>query len=178
MQALLIVYLVVFTLIAVFFLKKFWGYAYGYFFWGGINVPSKPEKVEKMVKILAVQPGDKVADLGSGSGRLLVALAKAGAMAHGYEINPFLVAQSRKLAKEAGLEDKIFVYRKNLWKQNLSGFDAIVIYQMAHTLKYLEKKFERELKPGAKVVSNYFKLPTWRPVKSESNIYLYIKGKS
>lgn len=175
MPALIIVYFIVFTLIAVFFLKKFWGYAYGYFFWGGINVPSKPEKVEKMIKMLAVNPGDKVADLGSGSGRLLVALAKAGAVAYGYEINPFLVAQSRKIAKEAGLQDKIFVCRKNLWRQNLADFDAIVLYQMAHTLKRLEKKFEKELRPGAKVVSNYFKLPSWKPVKSEDNIYLYIK---
>jgi ribosomal protein L11 methylase PrmA len=148
---------------------------YTYFFWGAIYVPTSEEKVEKMVKFLKIKPGQTVVDLGSGDGRLLIALAKAGANAYGYEINPLLVTSARKNIKKAGLGDKAFVYCKSLWRQDLKDFDAVVVYPMAHMMRKLEKKFERELKSGVKIVSNYFTLPTWKPDKVEDNVYLYIK---
>jgi hypothetical protein len=40
-------------------------------------------------------PGKLVADLGSGDGRLVIALAKSGLKATGYELNPWLVWYSR-----------------------------------------------------------------------------------
>jgi Xaa-Pro aminopeptidase len=51
--------------------------------------------VKTMTALANIQPGEKAADLGSGDGRILIAIARAGAEAHGYEINPFLVLWSR-----------------------------------------------------------------------------------
>ena len=159
------------------FLFKIIEYCYSYFFWGAIYVSTTEEKVKQMISILDLKGKQKAVDLGSGDGRLVIALAKAGIVAYGYEINPFLVSIANKNIKNAGVEGKAFVYHKNLWKENLGEFDVVVIYPMAHMMKKLEKKLEKELKPGAQVVSNYFTFPKWQHAKKENNVYLYIKSK-
>ena len=88
------------------FLFKIIGYGYSYFFWGAINVPTTEKRVWQMIGFLDLNKAGKAVDLGAGDGRLIIALAKAGIEAHGYEINPFLVSLARKNIKEAGLEDK------------------------------------------------------------------------
>jgi len=174
---LLLVYLFLIFLgvIALIFVVKILWYLYPFLFWGGIDVPTTKEKIEKMVKLLDIKLGQTAVDLGAGEGRLLIALAKAGAKAYGYEINPFLVARAKKNIKEAGLENSAFVYCGNMWKENIKDFDLIVVFPMLHMMNNLEKKFEKELKQGTKVVINYFKLPTWKPNMAEDNVYLYIK---
>jgi len=157
------------------FLIKIWGYAYPYFFWGAIDVPTTEKRVEQMVGFLDLKSAKKAVDLGAGDGRLIIALADAGVEAHGYEINPFLVLKARKNIREAGLEKKAFMHLKNLWRADLAEFDVVVLYGMRHMMRKLEKKFEKELKPGVKIVSNYFTLPTWKPERVEDNICLYIK---
>ena len=168
-------FIFVFTIFFLVFLVKIIGYIYPYFFWGAINVSTTKEKCRKMIEILNAQPGQIIADLGSGEGALLIALAKTGVRACGYEINPFLVARARKKINEAGVSDKAFVYQKNFWHQNISNFDGVVVFGMKHLMRPLEKKFERELKPGTRIVSNYFTLPTWVPYTQSDKIYLYIK---
>ena len=79
----------VFLVIAMVFLIKIWGYAYSYFFWGGINVSTTKEKTAKILELLNIKSGETIVDLGSGNGQLMIALAKAGAKVYGYEINPF-----------------------------------------------------------------------------------------
>lgn len=62
-----------------------------------------------------------------------------------------------------------------MWTIDLKDFDAVAIYPMEHIMKRLEKKFEKELKPGAKIVSNYFLLPTWKPDSTDGDVRLYVK---
>jgi len=171
----LFLFVIIFGIIALVFIVKVFGYIYTYLFWGAIYVPTKEEKIKIMVNFLEITPGQKIVDLGAGDGRLLIALAKAGATAYGYEVNPFLVSIARKNIKKAGLEDKAFIYLKNLWRQDLRNFDGVVIYPMAHMMARLEKKFEKELRPGAKVVSKHFVFPNWKPTKSEDDVHLYLK---
>lgn len=145
------------------------------FGYGGPFVSSNKKIIEKMISFLGINSGDKAADLGSGDGRLVIALAKAGAEAHGYEINPFLVWLSRKNIEKAGLQGKAFVHRKNIWKTDLSQFNIIAVYGISYMMKKLEAKLKKELKPGSKIVSNYFTFPIWQYSKKEEGVYLYVK---
>ena len=62
------------------------------FFTSGLGyAPSTTAIIDRMIKLLNIKPGEKAVDIGSGDGRVVIALAKAGAEAHGYEINPLLV---------------------------------------------------------------------------------------
>src|SRR5215204_1320284 len=54
-------------------------------------VPTPPELVEKMLDMAKVTPQDIVMDLGSGDGRNVIAAAKRGARAYGFEFNPEMV---------------------------------------------------------------------------------------
>src|SRR5262245_27634714 len=69
-------------------------------------VPTHPAVVESMLDMANVTSTDVVVDLGSGDGRTVIAAARRGAKAIGFEYNPELVELSRKLAKEGGVADK------------------------------------------------------------------------
>jgi len=142
---------------------------------GAPYVPTKHELVAAMIKLSRIKPGEKMADLGSGNGRILIAFAKIGVEAHGYEINPLLAWRSRHNIKRANLENIAFVHTGSFWGHNLSNFDCITVYGLNHIMKPLEKKLLKELRPGARVLSNAFQFPNWQPAQEIKSIRLYEK---
>jgi len=142
---------------------------------GAPFVPSNSKTVKKMVNLASIKPGDKAADLGSGSGKIVIALARAGAEAHGYEINPILIWWARKNIRQAGLEGKAFIHTKNFWNEDFSSFKVITLYGVSHIMKKLETKLVKELPIGARVVSNSFQFPNWRYSTKDLNVFLYLK---
>lgn len=131
------------------------------------------KRLNSMIKLLDIKPGQSSVDLGSGDARIVIELAKLGVKAYGYEINPLLVFISRRNIKKAGLEHKAKIYWKNYWSSDLSRYDIITVYGIPHMMKRLEKKLSNELKSGARVASNHFPFPTWQPRKKLGNVYLY-----
>lgn len=144
-------------------------------FGGAFFARSRDKAIESMLLLSEVKPDEKVADVGSGDGSLVIAFAKKGAIAHGYEINPFLVFISRQRINGAGLSDRAFIHFKNFWQVNFSEFDVVTVFGIGYMMKRLQTKLEQELKPGSRVVSNYFSFPDWRPNKKEDSVYLYVK---
>ncbi len=142
---------------------------------GPFYVPTRRKYVPRIIAMLDLKPGEKVVDLGSGDGRLLVALAKAGAEAHGYEHNPLLVMKSKQNFKKEGVEGKAFVHMSNFWDVDTSQFDGVVVYGIPYIMTRLEEKLKKELKPGARVVSYSFPFPNWEPTSKEKAVYLYKK---
>lgn len=67
---------------------------------GAVFAKSDEKLIATMIQLAKVKPGEKAVDLGSGDGSVIIALAKAGAEAHGYELNPFLVWLSRRQIKK------------------------------------------------------------------------------
>lgn len=148
-------------------------------FRGAIYFPTKPHNVDLMIGLAKLRPGDHVADIGSGDGRIVIACAKLGIYATGYEINPVLVFSSRRAVRKAGLQKYAAIHWKSLWKADLSKYDAIFVYGIPYIMKRLERKLMRESKPGAKIISNIFKFPNWQPVKSEEGkVHLYVLNDS
>lgn len=142
---------------------------------GAPYVPSNPEVVETMIEMSGLGPGKVAADLGSGDGRIVIAIANTGAEAHGYEISPPLVALSKSKLKKLNLTNA-FIHKKDFWKEDLSGYDAIFMYQLPYVMQKIEPKFLNSLKPGAVVVSNAFSIKKWKPFKSKDSIFAYNVG--
>ena len=140
---------------------------------GAPFVPINEGVLKRMIALLQVQPGEKAADLGSGDGRVVIELAKAGAKAKGYEINPFLVLTSRKNIKKMVVSREASIHWKSFWSQDLSDFQIITLFGMPHMMKRLAIKLRQELKPGARVISHQFMFPDWPISKQESQLYLY-----
>jgi protein-L-isoaspartate O-methyltransferase len=145
---------------------------------GAIYLPTTPVNVEKMVALADIRPGQSVVDLGSGDGRLLIACARRGSRAEGYEINPFLVIRSRRAIRKAGLQNLAVVHWKSFWHADFARFDVVMLYGITYIMEGLQKKFIRELNPGAKIVSNVFQFPGWRPIAEDGNVFLYDIKKS
>jgi len=140
---------------------------------GAIYDPSTQAEAEMMAALADVRPGDKAADLGSGDGRVVCALARVGAEAHGYEINPILVLVSRRNIRRAGLVGQAFIHWGNFWRSDLSPYTLITTFQVGFVMGRLEAKLRRELAPGSRVVSHYWKFPGLRPEQTRANIYRY-----
>ena len=142
-------------------------------FWGAPYVPSRNTSVENMMKMGEIGPGQKVADLGSGDGRVVIAMARRGAEAHGYDNDPLLILLARRNIRRAGLSGKAFIHWKNLWKTDLSSFNAITVYGIPYMMKPLKEKLRKEMRPGSKVISNAFPFPQWQEDAKNEGVYLY-----
>lgn len=140
---------------------------------GALYDPSSPEETRHMVEIAGPSPGEKAADLGSGDGRVVIALARTGVEAHGYEVNPILVVLSRSKIRREGLLGSAFIHWASFWRADLSGYDIITVFQVGFVMGRLESKLKREVSPDVRIVSHYWKFPSLRPEKTRGNIHLY-----
>lgn len=141
---------------------------------GAPYVVSDPERRKTMLELLHIQRGERVADLGSGDGTLVILYAQNGADVSGYELNPLLVWRSRKKISQEHLTKHARIYWKSFWQQDLSQFDAISVYGIGYIMKDLEKKLLKEAKKGTRVISNFYQFPTLKPVRSKKDVHLYI----
>jgi len=129
-------------------------------------VASVDEVVETMLRTAEVTDKDTVYDLGCGDGRIVIAAAsKYGARGVGVDINPVRIRESRRNARKAGVSRKVTFIEQDLFKADLSQATVVVIYLDPEVNLRLRPKLLRELKPGARVVSNSFDMGDWKPDK-------------
>ncbi len=138
--------------------------AYITIFGGGPFVPTPMPAVQEVLKHANIKKGQKVYDIGAGDGRFIhFASKKYGADATGFEIDPFvfLIAKIRQWFWK--WEGKMI--RADFRSHSLKDADCIVCYMLPRTLAKFQKKFDAELKKGAKVVSYAFHVGDWKPKK-------------
>ena len=141
-------------------------------------VPSPQVVVDKMIELAGVKKGDVVYDLGSGDGRIVIAAAKRGARAVGFEIDPDLVAESRANIQKAGVQESAEIRNQDILTVDLSGASVITMYLLPDVNLKLRPNLLSQLKPGSRVVSHSFDMGDWKPDKVEQvegrTIYFWI----
>ena len=130
-------------------------------------VPTPQELVEKMLDMAKVTPQDLVIDLGSGDGRNVIAAAKRGARAIGFEFNPDMVALSRRKAKEAGVADRATFVEGDMFEADISKATVLALFLLPSNLDKLAPKF-LTLRPGTRIVNNTFNVTGWDADASET----------
>ena len=127
-------------------------------------IPTPPSHVNGFFQLVNVSSSDVVYDLGCGDGRLLfTALEKGAGRAVGIELDPEPLATAREEAKKRGVEDRITFHQADIISVNLSDATIVFTYLCSAAALALKDKFEKELKPGTKVVMEMFPIPSWKP---------------
>jgi SAM-dependent methyltransferase len=122
---------------------------------------------DAMLTLAGVTAGDVVYDLGSGDGRIVIMAAqKYGARGVGIEIDPKLVALSRELAREGGVDDKVSFIEGDLFTADISPATVVMLYLSTTINADLEPKLRRELRAGSRIVSQQFPIGRWMPART------------
>jgi SAM-dependent methyltransferase len=148
-------------------------------------VRSSSKMIKRILQEIDFREGAIVYDLGCGDGRFLRELVrrkKVRAVGYEYFFLPYALARIFNFIHRK----KIKIYYKNFFKADLSDADYVFCYLIGDEMKKLEEKLQRELKPGAFVVSNTFAFKNWQlerlvTIKEgtkgrlNNNLYIYRK---
>ena len=141
---------------------------------GAPPIPTLKRTRQTMLKLAEIQPGNLVVDLGSGDGRMLIAAARAGATAIGYELNPFLYWFSKARVKILGLSGQITIHRENLFTAPFEEVDVITAYLGPKLMNQLEPIVKERMKPGSRFIANTFPFPNLIANKQSGKVYQYL----
>ena len=130
-------------------------------------VPTPTAIADRMLALAKVGPSDYVIDLGSGDGRLVIAaVAKFKARGGtGIEIDRALVKLATDEAEKAGVADRVTFLAGDLFVADVKQATVVTLYLLPSMLGDVETKLRKELKPGTRVVSHDYPLPSWKPVE-------------
>lgn len=129
--------------------------------------PTRQVVAEAMLELAGTRADDVVYDLGSGDGRLVILAAQLhGARGVGYELQASLVAQSRQSAVDAGVADRVRFVEDDLRTADLTDATVVLLYLSTSLTRELTPKLLRELRPGARIVSQQFLLADRPPDRS------------
>ena len=135
-------------------------------FFGAPWVPTPKRATEKMLRLAKIKPGEKIYDLGCGDGRLIFdATEKYQANAVGVELSPPVFAWC--WLKKILFRRKGRIIFRNFWRMDFSDANVIFLYLLPKPLVKLQKKLDRELTPGTRVISYAFAIGDWEPIHIE-----------
>ena len=131
-------------------------------------VPTPPKVVDRMLEIAQVKSGDVIYDLGSGDGRIIIQAAKRyGVKGVGIEIDADLVQKAKDNAFKEKVEHLVEFRAEDALKVDVSPATVVTLYMLPEFNAKLRPIFDKELKPGARVVSHDFEIQGWVPDKVE-----------
>lgn len=149
--------------------------------------PTPETIVEKMLQLGGLKAGEKMFDLGSGDGRIVIMAAqKFHAEAVGVELDKDLYRRSVARIVKLGLDKTAKVINGDLLKQNYNSADLVTVYLLPDAMdNKLLPILDKQLKKGARVVAHDFQFKSWTPEKVENiaddgegrshTLYLYRK---
>ena len=144
---------------------------YGWMVW----VEHAPERYDWAVRLMTfgridrlkdqiaeqVQDGDKVLDIGCGTGTLAMRCIDRGADVTGLDASVFMLGEAERRAKEAGVEDRLTLVRDSVTQTHKhfpdEAFDLVTATMVLGEfppdyLHYILRDCRRMLKPGGRVL--------------------------
>jgi len=147
-----------------------------------LDVPyagTRPEVVARMLEMASVGPRDRVVDLGTGDGRILIAAARdRGASGLGVDLDPVLIRQAQANARKAGVADRVEFRVEDLFQTPLRDASVLAMFLLPEVNLKLRPRILAEMRPGSRVVSHAFDMGEWVPTQrgrvGGSTLYLWI----
>jgi 16S rRNA A1518/A1519 N6-dimethyltransferase RsmA/KsgA/DIM1 with predicted DNA glycosylase/AP lyase activity len=147
--------------------------------------PTPEAVVERMLDTGQLKAGEKMFDLGSGDGRIVVMAAqKYHAIATGVELDNDLYIQSEGKILSLGLQKTARIIHGDILKQDYSSAGLITVYLLPESNLKLRPVLDAQLKKGTRIVAHDFPIGGWIPDKEitiaddgegrSHTLYLYI----
>jgi predicted RNA methylase len=122
-------------------------------------VATPDDVVDRMLTLAGTTDRDTVYDLGCGDGRIPIAAArKYGARGVGLEIDPQLVDLAKANARAAGVERLVEFRVQNVLEADVSPATVVTLYLLSSSNERLRPMLQKQLKPGARIVSHAFSM--------------------
>ncbi|XP_023658595.2 adenine nucleotide translocase lysine N-methyltransferase isoform X2 [Paramormyrops kingsleyae] len=132
-------------------------------------LPSSAKQTANVMKLLEGRRG-RLADLGSGDGRLVFAACSAGFQCTGFEINSILLAYSRSKAKWKGIPPtQVNFVSKDFWTSDVSKYRNVTVFLAPGVMEELGEKLIRELPRESQVIACRFSFLTWPSASTEGS---------
>lgn len=126
-------------------------------------VPTPGIVVDKMLEMAEVDKDDILYDLGCGDGRIVIKAAKKyGTRGVGIDIDPDKIKESKATARMVGVENLVEFRVEDVMKANFSEATVVTLYLLPESNELLRPLLEKQLKPGAYVVSHNYYMPGWQ----------------
>jgi len=135
--------------------------------------------IRKAFEILEVRPGETVLDPGCGKGTALIIAAKEfGARGIGFELSLSLFVYSVLNILISGTAKSVQIFWGDLYKRSFRDADVVFLWLTKRAYPELRSKFEKELKPGTRIVVISSPLGFWEPYRVEpvpgrQSLYFY-----
>lgn len=141
-------------------------------FLGAPYLPTLNKQVEAALELVNLDEGQTLLELGCGDGRVLIAAAKRGLKAVGYEINPvlFLISYLRTRKYRA----QVKVIWGNYWQKEWPPADGVFVFLINRYMAKLDSRLKQYYSRPLKLVSFAFKIPGKEIVDSKFGVFLYL----
>ena len=145
--------------------------------------PTPMEVVSAMLRLADIKPYDTVFDLGCGDGRIVMAAARFhGARGVCVELDRHLVYEGRRTVHQTSIADRITFLNQDLFTTDIGDATVVMLYLSQEVNLRLRSKLQRELRPGARVISHAYDMGDWAPREivrvtsggQERSIYLWV----
>jgi hypothetical protein len=144
----------------------------GVVLFGAPYLPTLTEQQKAALKLLSLEEGQTLIDLGSGDGTILLAAARQGIKAIGYELNPILVLVS--LYRTRKYRQNVQIIWGNYWHKVWPRTDALYVFLLDRYMESLNNKIIQNYpEQTIKLASLAFQIPNKKPVKQSQGVYLY-----
>ena len=131
--------------------------------------PTPETIVEKMLQFGGLKAGEKMFDLGSGDGRIVIMAAqKFHADATGVEFDDDLWRQSMEKIRQLGLQKTARIIHGDLMAQEYGSAHLVTVYLLPASNLKVRPLLEKQLKKDTRVVAHDFEIAGWKPDSTES----------
>jgi len=138
---------------------------------GAPFLPTLRPQIHTALDMLDLQPGQTMLELGCGDGRVLVAAAKRGWQAVGYELNPILALVSWFVTWR--YRAQVRVVWGDFWRAPWPEAQGVFGFILPRYMGKLHKKVMQYTYRPLRVASFAFIIPQKKPSQVRRGVYLY-----
>lgn len=143
----------------------------GVLLFGAPYLPTLAPQARTALELAGLKPGQTLLELGCGDGRVLIAAARRGYQAVGYELNPLLVLLA--WARTRRYRSQVRVVWGNYWRVEWPPAEAVFTFLLPRYMAKLDNKCQNYRHRPVRLISFAFEIPGKKPSRKRGGVFVY-----